>query len=69
MNAGGCSLWRNELEEEKTSLEASKSSVQDILDKNAPVGSRWGTSPDTARLLDDKNRYDKRIREIDEELK
>lgn len=64
----GCSLWRDQLEEEKTSLEKRQADVREILDKNAPVGSQWAAHRDTERLLGDINKSQQRINEIDREL-
>jgi hypothetical protein len=50
---------------ERKALERQRREIQDTIDQNAPVGSRWSSHPDTMRLVDERNRIDARLAEID----
>ena len=50
---------------ERDNLERQRREIQQLIDQNDPVGSRWSSHPDTMRLLDERNRIDIRLAEID----
>jgi hypothetical protein len=52
-------------EEERKALERQRREVQDVIDQNAQLGSRWATHPDTMKLVDERNRIDARLAELD----
>jgi hypothetical protein len=64
----GCGWERQELLEERERVEARRAALRTHVDKNAPVGSRWVTHPDTQRALGEIRDHDAKIREIDRQL-
>lgn len=67
---GGCSdrqRERRRLEEERANLQKQTQELQRTLDHH-PIGSRFGTHPDTMRALDSQRQAEQRIREIDRKL-
>jgi hypothetical protein len=61
-------MERQELERERSTLENSQIDLRNYLSQSAPVGSRWAGHPDTGAILDQINRNDARIAEIDRQL-
>jgi hypothetical protein len=65
----GCqAMERQRLEEERSMLELAQSDMRGYVGRAAPVGSRWASHPDTAQFLEQMNRNDARIAEIDRQL-
>jgi hypothetical protein len=65
----GCqAMERQRLEEERAMLELAQGDIRGYMRQAAPVGGRWDSHPDTARFIEQMNRNDARIAEIERQL-
>ena len=67
--AVGCQTTeREQLEEERRTLEVQRDHLRGTLNGSAPIGSRWDSHPDTHQFTNELNRIGARISEIDRKL-
>jgi hypothetical protein len=64
----GCTTERQQLEDERSGLQTANDGLWNHLRHHAPVGGQWAGHPDTGGLIEQIQRNDTRIREIDQKL-